>query len=541
MRRAVVVSLLVAAGSLLVVAPAPSYDPWAWLAWGDQVLAGRLSTLEGPSFKPLPVAVCALLAPLGAAAPVLWVLLARAGASLAVVLAFRAGHRLAGDSRVGGALAATGVVLCGDYLGLAAAGWSEGILLALGLAGAEAWRAGRPRWALACGVAAALVRVETWPFLLAAGVLFWRRRPDDRRLLVTTAILVPVAWIVPELVGSGQALRSAARARVPNPGQPGLSEAAAWASLGAALALPLWPLWAGVALAAWPAWLRRDGAARALLAPAAMGLAWIGLVAAMAEAGFSGEPRYALPGAALVAVSGAAGLVVAARRLVPGRGAGVTGRGAGVTGRPRAARSTSASPDRAHRSSRYGSTRSGPSRSDRYGPSGLRLGLAAVAVALVVGSALPRVVDIGVLHRTQADQAQLQADLVTAVALAGGPDAVLACGAPFVGPLRGPLLAYHLGVARHRVEPDRAPEAPGVVFRSALHRGDPPAPVVPAAFHPLARAGRWQVAADCERPVDPGSRPAGPPVDGSLVTGSPASGPGGAHPGAGAPGGRPPR
>ena len=133
---------------------------------------------------------------------------------------------------------------------------------------------------------------------------------------MAAAVVVPAAWFVPELVGSGDVLRSAARAQVPNPGQPALADLPALASLQAAAALPLWPLWVGVALAVPQAWARRDRAASAVLLPAAVGLAWIGLVAAMAAAGFSGEPRYALPGAALVAVSGAAGLVTAARHVV---------------------------------------------------------------------------------------------------------------------------------------------------------------------------------------------------------------------------------
>lgn len=448
MVRVVAIAVALAILSLLVVDPAPSYDPWAWLTWGDQVQAGALSTVDGPSFKPLPVAVCALLAPLGPAAVWLWVALARAGAALAVVLAYRTGRRLAHDSSLAGILAAVGFALSGGYLELAASGLSEGILLALALAGAEAWRGGHSRWALACGMAAGLVRVETWPFLLAAGVVAWRRRPQDRPLLVVAIVLLPLAWTLPELVGSGQPLRSATRALVPNPGQPGLADSPTLASLGAALSLPLWLLWAGVALAAWPAWRRCDRTARALLVPAAVGLAWIGIVAGMARLGFSGEPRYTLPGAALVSVSGAAGLVVAGRQVVA--------RGLGG-----------------------------------------RVVLAGVATLLVVAAAFPRMSDAAALPSVQAYQWRLQADLTTLIADLGGTDAVLACGRPYVGPLRGPLLAHHLGVPRNRVEPDESPKPPGVVFRSALHAGEPPLPAVPAGFYPVTQMGLWQVFAAC--------------------------------------------
>ncbi|MFA9272270.1 MAG: hypothetical protein ACEQSX_16260, partial [Baekduiaceae bacterium] len=91
-----VYAVLLAAVSLLVLPAAPTYDPWAWLIWGREVWSLDLSTAEGPAFKPLPVAVCALLAPLGDGAPVAWVVVARAGAVAAVLLAGVVAWRLAG-------------------------------------------------------------------------------------------------------------------------------------------------------------------------------------------------------------------------------------------------------------------------------------------------------------------------------------------------------------------------------------------------------------------------------------------------------------
>jgi hypothetical protein len=410
----------VAIVSALLIAPAPSYDPWAWLLWGREVAGGTLSTTEGPAFKPLPVAVCALLAPLGGAAPAAWVIVARAGTVVAVVLGFRVGRRL-GGSVAAGVAAAVGVVLCGGLLRYTAAGAEPGWVIALALGGVEAWRADRPRTALACGVGCALLRVEAWPFLLAFGVPLWRRRPQDRRLLVLCAVAVPALWLVPELIGSGDLLRSGSRARLPNPGQPALADVPALASVREAAPLPLWPLWIGALLAlALPS-------ARLILAA---GLAWITLVAAMAQAGFSGEPRYALPGAALVAIAGAAGLA--------------------------------------------------------------RLPRAVLAVLLVV-AAVPKLVDLPDLRRDQAWQRGLAADLRTVIDRAGGRETLLACGRPYVGNLRGPLLAYHLDIEKRRVGFD--PRPPGTAFRSRL---DPERPVEPPpVFAPLARAGRWEVRAAC--------------------------------------------
>jgi hypothetical protein len=310
-------------------------------------------------------------------------------------------------------------------------------VLALALAGAAAWRAGRVRAALVCGVGCALLRVEAWPFLLAFGVLLWRRDVRARPLLAACALAVPALWFVPEWLGSGDPLRSGARARVPNPGQPALAAVPAWASLRAAAALPPWFVWPGVVALALPG----ARAARPLLAA---GAAWIALVAAMAQAGFSGEPRYALPGAALVALAGGAGLVAAVRAVA------------------------------------------------RRGP---RRVAAVVAAAAVAAAVVPWAGGLPDLRRDRAYQHALAADLGRAIAAAGGRDAVLACGRPYVGPLRGPLLAYRLAVEKRRVA--FVPRAPGTVFRSRLGAADPPAPPVPAGFAPRVTVGLWSVHATC--------------------------------------------
>ena len=340
-----------------------------------------------------------------------------------------------------GVVAAVGVALCGGFLAYSAAGAEPGWTIAFALLGLQAWRADRPRAALACGVGCALLRVEAWPFLLAFGAVLWRRRPQDRPLLAAVALAVPALWFVPELLASGDPLRSGARARIPNPGQPAEAAVPALASLREAAALPLWPLWAGAVAAA-----VLLPAARLLLAA---GLAWIALVAVMAQAGFSGEPRYALPGAALVAIAGAAGLA---------RDVG----------------------DASRRERR-------PAR---------RVALAALAAAaLLLVAAWPKLADLDDLRRDRAWAAGLAGDLEDAIAAAGGRRAVLACGRPYVGDLRGPLLAYHLDVEKRRVafvaaaSRGRVPLAPApATTRSSRRRRrrSPPAPR-PAAGRSAAR------------------------------------------------------
>src|SRR5215204_3133969 len=434
-QRVLAVAIGAALLSLPLLAPAPSYDPWAWLLWGREVADGRLSTLDGPAFKPLPVAVCALLAPLGAAAPWLWVLLVRAAAVVAALLAFDLARRLAGGSRLAGALGAAAVLLCGALPAYTAAGAEPALVLAFALGAAAAWRERRMRLALACAVGCALLRVEAWPFVAVAGFVLWRARPQDRALLAALAVAVPAAWLVPELIGSGDLLRSGARARVPNPGQPALAGVPGLAALRESVALPLWPLWGGVA--ALVALRDRDA-----LLPAAAGATWLAIVALMAQAGFSGEPRYALPGAALIALSGAVGATnVTSCSLWPHQ----------VT-----------------------------------------------LVAIVALAAVPRLADLADVRAAQAYQWRLAGDLADAVEAAGGADAVLACGRPFVGRLRGPLMAYRMDVPKRVVEPDEPPRPPGMVFRSALSSAARAAPAAPPQFTEVARIGTWQVLGACD-------------------------------------------
>jgi hypothetical protein len=419
--RLAAAALAIAALSALIVAPAPSYDPWAWLLWGREIAHGTLSTEEMPAFKPLTVAVCTLLAPLGGAAPEAWVIVGRAGMVLAVILAFRLGHELAGV--MGGVAAAVGVAFSGDLIGYSAAGAEPGWVIAFALLGVTAWRDGRERAAIACGVACALLRVEAWPFLLAFGIFLW---PRHRALLIASAVAVPALWFVPEWLGSGDVLRSGARARVPNPGQPATEAVPALAALREAATLPLWPLWAGVLVA--------PRAARPLLFA---GLAWIALVAVMAQAGFSGEPRYSLPGAALVALAGAVGLVVFARD---------------------------------------------------------RRVVAWLAAALLLVAAAPKLADLPGLRDDQAYQRTLAADLA-AIIEDEGRDALLACGRPYVGNLRGPLLAYHLDVEKQRVA--FVPRPPGTVFLSRLGPDEPVEPVTGPAFTHVSQNGRWELRTSC--------------------------------------------
>lgn len=412
--------------ALTLLAPSqPSYDPWAWLLWGRELAGGSLDTAEGPAFKPLAVAVTTVLAGAGDLAPEAWLWVARAGALLAVGLAARVAWRL-GGSATGAALAAAGVALTAGFAWHGAVGNAEGLTLALGLAAVDRALHGRPRAALALGGAAALLRPEAYVLVLLGAT--WLAPARCRPLLAAVTVLVPLAWIVPEWLGSGDPLRSGARAQVPNPGQPATASVPGLASLEAGLGLVLLPLLVAAGLAA-------TAARGALRRVALLGAAWLLEVALMAQlAGTSGEPRYALPGAALLAVAGAAAL--------------------GGLSRPAAVR---------------------------------------VAAALVAVAGVLRVDGTVAELRRAGDEAELYAALPEAVARAGGPQAVLACGAPVTGRYRGPAVAYALQVPKRAVHFD--PAAGGVVLRSRIRRAAPVRPAAPAGARVLARSARWELAA----------------------------------------------
>jgi len=439
------------AAATLLLPGAPTYDPWAWLLWGRELWTLEVSTAEGPAWKPLTVLLAAPLTLSGAAAPDLWLWLARAGALAGVGLAARVAWRLGGGSWLAAGAAALGVGLAGGYAWGAAQGASEGLLVALGLAAWERALAGRHRAALGWAALAALVRVEVWPFL---GVYaLWRAggRPRALGALGLAGLAILALWFVPEWLSSGDPLRSSSRARVPNPGQPALAGLPALASLRTTLELPLLPLALCAPLGLLAA--TRTDRRRAVL-PSLAGAAWLALVAVMAQAGFSGEARYALPGVALLAVGGGAGL----GRLV--------------------------------------ALRPGATRPPVVRVPALAAGVVLAATVLVAAGRVQ-----GLLEATPrlAHAARVVDDLDDAVRVAGGREAVLGCGRPAVGAYRGPLLAWALEVPKQRV--DFTVGEDSVVFRSRLRPGGPVSPPPPPAVRTQVRAGEWTVLAPCDLPV----------------------------------------
>jgi hypothetical protein len=314
----VAVALALAAASLALPF-FPVYDPWAWLVWGRELLQGGFETAAGPSWKPLPVLIDAPLSLLGGAAPKAWLLIARAGWVCAPLLAGLLAARLSGAEAgrwrwVAAAVAAGSVALTWDSftppLRQFTGGLSEPLLVALVLGAVWAALDERPGWVLGLGTAAALLRPECWPFLAVWAWFATRERPRLRAAAIALAVLVPLAWFVPDIVGAGTPLEGGETARA-----GGIEPLDGLEVLGRALIAPLAAAWAGVALLLWR---ERDGLDRTLAILLAGAGAWILLVALMAIAGFAGLPRFLAPATAAVAVLGGVGLARAAAASFPG-------------------------------------------------------------------------------------------------------------------------------------------------------------------------------------------------------------------------------
>src|SRR3954452_16235316 len=208
-RHRVALGVVVLTALTFLAPAAPTYDPWAWIIWGREVMHLDLSTVGGPSWKPLPVLFTAPFSLFGHAAPDLWLAVARARGLLALAMAFRVARRLAGGrwGVVAGVVAAIALVTSTGYIRAVWPGNSEGLLLALLLWAIDSHLGGRREQAFVLGVLAGLLRPEIWPFLALYGVWLAWRRPPARKLVIASGVVLLALWFLPELWGSGELLR----------------------------------------------------------------------------------------------------------------------------------------------------------------------------------------------------------------------------------------------------------------------------------------------------------------------------------------------
>jgi hypothetical protein len=451
---------LAVAALTLVFPSTPTYDPWAWILWGREIVDLDLVTTGGPSWKPLPMFFTVPFALLGDdVAPYLWLVVARAGGLLACVMAYRVANRLMGGGWYG-ALAGVGAFLAlfssFKFVRDAALGNSEALLAALALWAFERHLDGRRDHALYLGVAAALLRPEVWPFLGIYGLWLWFSEPRLRLRMVGLAALIPALWFLPEWWGAGDPFRAGARANQPNPGSPAYAEHPFLDIASRFRKVVIAPVKAGVIIAgAWAAyqWLkhRRQGATVAL---AAGGVAWFLLVAGMTEAGFAGNQRYLIVSTAAACVLG-------------GMGAALVLRGFELLVRRIS-----------------GSVRAGAIA-------------AAATFVIALGVSAPFIEEkadnTGRVSGGLEHEAELWDDLRALIDEAGGSKALISCGGIFSGPFQIQMLAYELDV--HGIDIGwRETPPPGVAFRT---RTVPDGPLVVKPtddrFRVVASHGKYRV------------------------------------------------
>ncbi len=304
----------IVAAALLIVSTAivlwadtrPGFDPYGWLVWGHQTLAGGLSTNAAPSWKPLPYLFTLPYAVFGHYELWLWMVTSVAVSLSGVIFAGRIAHRLtdAGLERRYAAVAAAlfaGVALLGirDYWHYVLSFQSDPMIVALCLGAIDCHLSGRPRWAFVLGALASLGRPEVWLFLGLYSIWAWRAIPSMRWLIGAGLVAVVALWFgIPALtsrspfvaganaLGSGRALHND---RVLGTIDRFLDMHETTLEIAALLS---------VALAAW----RRD---RTTLVLAGGAVAWVAIEIAFSLHGWPGLPRYMFAaGGVMVVIAG---------------------------------------------------------------------------------------------------------------------------------------------------------------------------------------------------------------------------------------------
>lgn len=464
MRRAL--ALVGLAALSLALPSTPSFDPWGWLIWGNEIARLTLDTTSGPSWKPLPVLVTSLLAPAGELAPDLWLVVARTGWLAAMTLVFGLAARLAGPWA--GVVACVALVLSPDeearWIRFFFQGDSEPLLVALCLGAVLRHLGGHRSQALVLGGLAALLRPEVWPFLGLYGLWLWRGEASQRAPVAGVVAAIGLLWFGVDWLGSGSPATGADRAQVigAEVDRPSL----VWEAVSGVVVLPVWLAAAGcVAFAL-------HTRERVVLWLAGAALAWMAIVGAMTLLlGFAALGRFLAPPAAVLSVLAGAGAVRVVR-LIGGRAG-----------------------------SRPPALRHGRLARPRL----VRAGVAVLLLAVALPLTLPRAQRLERQVEEAAARERLEEQLDLALRRAGGPQAILRCGglaADRAGMAINapPALAWRLDVRAADVARYLGPR-PGVVFaRVGGTRQRALSFLSRPGVRPLARTEEWMVfAVDCPR------------------------------------------
>jgi hypothetical protein len=304
----------------LALPSVPTYDPWAWIVFGRELVVPGpgFSTVASTGWKPLAVLFTAPLALLGSAAPSLWLVVVRSAGLVALTLAFRLASR--GGGPIAGAIAALALLGSSDWLRYLSAGNIEPLVVALMLGAIELHLRGRRQGAFLLGALAGLARPEVW---LLVGVYATYVSMSERQWW-PLALGVPgmfALWIVPDWLGSGDLLHTFHLARIsaePRSLQ-GTSDPALELLRGVGTIAPA-PVWIGALCGLAFGWRTRD---RTVAALAVVAAAWALPTIAATALGYPAVPRYLVVPVAVCCVLAGIGVVAVVRLASRARGRAV--------------------------------------------------------------------------------------------------------------------------------------------------------------------------------------------------------------------------
>jgi hypothetical protein len=302
-----VLSLLI----LLWARTRPGFDPYGWLVWGRQTVAGNLDTNAAPSWKPLPYLFTAPFGLFGHYQLWLWMVTSLAVSLGGAVFAGRIAYRLTVGSDgglqerraawVAAAFAAAAYFGLSSYWHYMLSAQSDPMIVTLCLAAIDCHLGGRYRWAFVLGALASLGRPEVWLFLGLYSIWAWLRVPSMRWLIVCGVVVLLLLWFgIPALtsrspfVAGSNALGSGRRLRSDR----------VFGTIGRFLDLNSVVVLLTALLAVVIGVLRRD---RIVLALAAGACAWVIVEIAFSLHGWPGLARYMFePAGVVVALAGVA-------------------------------------------------------------------------------------------------------------------------------------------------------------------------------------------------------------------------------------------
>jgi hypothetical protein len=310
--------------------------------------------------------------------------------------------------------------------------------------------------------ASLLLRPEMFPFFLGYSVFLWIRARRYRPWIVALTALLPVLWLLPDYLSSGDWLRSTRRAAIPTQGGPLLTRHPGLAVLESGFNAVLLPIVVGAIVAmVWAVvgYVKRheDGA---LVAMSLLCLGWLVEVAVETQMRMgSGDERYLIVSVAVACVLAGVGWA----RIVSGA----------RTPRPKAL----------------------------------------VAIVLVASTpfVVQRLDELSSKIGEVPYQTHKYGELAVLVNRAGGPGPILACGPISSDIYQMPALAWQLGIHQSQIAITpggkntstagmvvRTP-IEGTVFRTRPTRGAPLLPAVLGSpqFHQVGATSQWQLLTTC--------------------------------------------